>query len=85
MSLDKSIKHGKEKRKKYRGAKAIDCTCRNHNSCSWCRETRLHANKRRKAESEYECDDCFDTGCVCGRNCNGCCHCATAHDQNDLG
>ena len=28
MSLDKAIKHGKEKRKPYRGAKAVDKTCR---------------------------------------------------------
>ena len=48
MSLDKAIKHGKEKRKPYRGAKAIDCTCRNHGSCTWCRDNRLH--KRLKDE-----------------------------------
>ena len=41
MSLDKSIEHGKEKRKPYRGAKAIDCTCRNHGSCEWCKRNRL--------------------------------------------
>ena len=48
MSLDKAIEHGKEKRKPYRGAKAIDCTCRNHGSCTWCRDNRLH--KRLKNE-----------------------------------
>ena len=48
MSLDKAIEHGKEKRKPYRGAKAIDCTCRNHGSCTWCRDNRLH--KRLKGE-----------------------------------
>ena len=42
MSLDKAIKHGKEKRKPYRGSKAIDCTCRNHGSCVWCRDNRLY-------------------------------------------
>ena len=36
MSLDKAIKHGKEHRKQYRGAKAVDLTCRNHGSCPWC-------------------------------------------------
>lgn len=36
MSLDKAIEHGKEERKPYRGAKAIDYTCRNHGSCDWC-------------------------------------------------
>jgi len=37
MSLDKAIASGKEKRKPYRGAKAIDYTCRNHGSCAYCR------------------------------------------------
>ena len=40
MSLDKAIAHGKEKRKPHRGAKAIDYTCRNHGSCSWCEGNR---------------------------------------------
>ena len=42
MSLDKAIEHGKEKRKPYKGAKAIDCTCRNHGSCEWCKSNRLY-------------------------------------------
>lgn len=37
MSLDKAIASGKEKRKPYRGSKAIDHSCRNHGSCPWCR------------------------------------------------
>ncbi len=35
MSLDKAIKYGKEHRKPYRGAKAVDKTCRNHGSDDW--------------------------------------------------
>ena len=45
MSLDKAIEHGKEKRKPYTGDKAVDDECRNHGSCSWCREKRLHSIK----------------------------------------
>lgn len=45
MSLDKAIEHGKEKRKPYTGDKAVDNECRNHGSCSWCREKRLHSIK----------------------------------------
>jgi hypothetical protein len=45
MSLDKSIKSGKEKRREYRGAKKIDHTCRNHGSCSYCRDNRLYSKK----------------------------------------
>jgi len=50
MSLDKSIAHGKEHRKPYRGAKAIDPTCCNHGSCEWCRQNRTH--KFRDKESD---------------------------------
>lgn len=42
MSLDKAIKHGKEKRKKYYGAKACDPWCRNHGNCWICRRNRFH-------------------------------------------
>lgn len=46
MSLDKAIKHGKEHRKPYRGAKAVDSTCRNHGSCPWCKGNRLYKRKK---------------------------------------
>lgn len=36
MSLDKAIKHGKEHRKPFRGAKAVDRSCRNHGDDPWC-------------------------------------------------
>lgn len=36
MSLDKAIKSGKEHRKPYRKAKAVDKTCRNHGGCPYC-------------------------------------------------
>lgn len=42
MSLDKAIEHGKEKRKPYRGSKAVDPTCRNHGSCKWCENNRKY-------------------------------------------
>ena len=48
MSLDKAIEHGKEHRKAYKGAKAVDCTCRNNGSCKWCRENRLYRFRDRK-------------------------------------
>lgn len=48
MSLDKAIKHKKEKRKPYRGSKAFDCSCRNHGSCPYCLSNRTHKNKKRK-------------------------------------
>lgn len=59
MSLDKAIKYGKEHRKPYRGAKAIDYTCRNHGSCEYCKDNRLHKFKKdeliiEEKEADYE-------------------------------
>lgn len=63
MSLDKAIEHHKEKRKPYLGTKAIDCTCRNHGSCEWCRQNRQHKFRDKKGddtmriETKYFADD----------------------------
>ena len=54
MSLDKSIQSGKEHRKPYRGAKAVDATCRNHGSCKWCEGNRTHKNDKRELAAEQE-------------------------------
>jgi len=51
MSLNKAIMHGKEHREPYRGAKAIDPTCRNHGDDPWARDNRLY-----KYDREYEGD-----------------------------
>lgn len=47
MSLDKAIAHGKEHRKAYRGAKAVDPWCRNHGNCDYCRKNREYKNMKR--------------------------------------
>ena len=47
MGLNKAIEHGHEHRKEYRGAKAIDKTCRNHGSDDWALENRTYKNKKR--------------------------------------
>lgn len=52
MGLDKAIKHGREHRKPYRGAKAVDCTCRNHGSCAYCRGNRLYGRARSQEAAE---------------------------------
>lgn len=49
MSLDKAVSSGKEKRKPYSGAKAIDQHCRNHGDCKWCLNNRLYSSTRREA------------------------------------
>lgn len=53
MSLYKAISHGKEKRKPYAGAKAIDRTCRNHGGCEYCKNNRLYQkNKMEEATKQ---------------------------------
>lgn len=60
MSLDKAIKHGKEKRKQYRGSKAVDHTCRNHGSCDYCKNNRLFNQRKKEQEGFY--DESLDVG-----------------------
>lgn len=57
MSLDKSIKSEKEKRKPYKGAKAIDCTCRNHGSCEWCKSNRLYQQLKMNEASKQALEE----------------------------
>ena len=58
MSLDKSIEHGKERRKPYYKSKAIDRTCRNHGTCLYCYSSRMHnTNKRLLSLSQKERED----------------------------
>lgn len=61
MPLDKAIEHGKEHRKIYRGAKAIDCTCRNHGSCEYCKSARLYQSNKQKEKTEYKLKE-FEEG-----------------------
>lgn len=60
MGLEKSIQSGKEHRKPYRGAKAVDSTCRNHGSCPWCQGNRTYKNDKRELAAEQEEEDCAE-------------------------
>ena len=57
MSVDKSIKHGKDHRKPYRGSKAFDRSCRPHGSCYWCRGNRLHRDAKARGAAYDELKD----------------------------
>lgn len=59
MSLEKAIKSGKEHRKEYKGAKAVDKTCRNHGGCPWCEGNRTNKYKNLDKISKKELQD-FD-------------------------
>ena len=60
MSLDKAIKHGKEKRKEYRGSKSFDRSCRNHGHCSYCQSNRQHSDNKRAWSINEQLDEFFD-------------------------
>lgn len=57
LALDKAIKSGKEHRKQYRGAKAIDSTCRNHGSCEFCKSNRLYQSKKQMEKMKVREED----------------------------
>lgn len=52
LSFDKDYPNRKDHRKVYRGAKAIDATCRNHGSCPYCRDNRIYNTKKRIERAE---------------------------------
>ena len=54
MTLDKAIAHGKSHRKPYRRSKRFDQTCRNHGSCSYCRNNRLHSARVMEEKAAIE-------------------------------
>jgi len=54
MGLEKAIEHGKEKRRPYKGAKAVVCSCRNHGTCEWCRGNRTHNTNRKMEKAKAE-------------------------------
>lgn len=54
MGLEKSIKSGKEHREEYRGAKAVEPTCRNHGTCHWCEGNRTNKNKSADKQAAKE-------------------------------
>lgn len=57
MSFNKAIQSGKEHRKPYCGAKAIDKGCRNHGTCDWCRGNRIYRYNKRELAAEQELID----------------------------
>lgn len=64
MSLEKAIKHGKEKRKPYHKSKRFDKSCRPGGRCSWCRGNRLHKHKKQAAKADHKCDGPTPLGCT---------------------
>lgn len=45
--LNKSIEHGKEYRKPYKGSKGFAASCRNNGGCPFCFGNRMHKNMKR--------------------------------------
>lgn len=57
MSLDKSIQHGKDRRKPYRGRKSFSKPCRNNGDCPVCRSNRMHKVNREQERGEAQIHD----------------------------
>ena len=63
MALDKAIKYGKEYRKPYTKAKAIDKHCRNHGGrrhqreCMWCLGNRTNKDKGKEKKAVEEINE----------------------------
>lgn len=62
MSLNMAIAHGKEKRKAYRGCKAVDPYCRNHGRCKYCENNRLSKALREKIRTDSILADYYRNG-----------------------
>ena len=57
MSLEQSIKHGKEHRRGYRERGLFgsgDATCRPHDACDFCQRNRLIRKRRLEAIERFE-------------------------------
>jgi len=54
MTLRKAIRHGKEKRRDYRGPKAADPNCQNHGDCFICQGNRTYHDRKRRSAAEAQ-------------------------------
>lgn len=57
--LGKAIDNKKEYRQPYRGSKQFDRSCRNHGSCSYCKEGRTHFDKKARLRVEGQENEWF--------------------------
>ena len=57
MNFDKNYPNRKDKIKPYRKSKAFDRTCRNHNSCSYCKNNRIYSSNKYKQIAEEKLKD----------------------------
>ena len=53
-----AIRSGKERRKEYHGAKAVDSACRNNGGCPYCESNRLYVNRKRLIAAEERFREC---------------------------
>lgn len=56
MSFAQGIRHGKEHRKhyKYGDSRAVDSTCRNHGTCSYCVAARAYPDRKRREAADEQ-------------------------------
>lgn len=55
MSLDKAIKHGKERRKEYyKICEQIDKSCRCHGGCEYCKNNRMYQKNKEEEKTSNQ-------------------------------
>ena len=47
----------KEQRKPYYDSRSIDCTCRNHGTCPWCKNNRLFFDRKQRNLADEKLKD----------------------------
>lgn len=62
MSFDKAIKYGKERRKPFKKAKAVDGSCRNHGGCEYCRDNRIFFDTKKRMFADKELKEWLKMG-----------------------
>jgi hypothetical protein len=60
MALDKAIKSGKEHRKPYRKAQAVDGMCRPGGGCSWCEGNRQWFDTKHRRIAQEKLEEYYD-------------------------
>lgn len=54
MGFDRKYPNRKDKRKPYRKSARFDRSCRPNGKCDYCRNNRMHGDKKRKAQAEAD-------------------------------
>ena len=57
MSMEKAVKHGKVKRRKYYDSRTFDYSCRHGGNCAWCSNGRQFKGRKDMAASQEQVEE----------------------------